>query len=565
MDVNVLPRYAFPGIFVDINDIYGIEEFSGRARNYAITEYAPNMEVYLKKAIYKSVGVDLEFVRPISKKLYICPKCKKFITENDSILKKEGCPICKYISKEEIISFDAIEPNIIYVKKTNKPLNEPRDYQEAISNIFFSETLKPKPIECKIEPNIKITKYGNVDLIIVVSGININGEEFPIELCEKCGKAKEPNEPKYEKHYKIGSLKRDICNGKYRKISLFHKMPTNVISIKFTGNSLFGIDKKELIEEWKKYKPALSEEQLWHIFLVTFKNAIINAAQRILQTEDGEIDGEVKEDEIILYDNVDGGVGYVDEIAERFDEILKEAVEIVLDSDDKCDIGCLDCLWSYRRKRDIKFIDKRFIKRIFKTVEKIFTESEILKEGEIKKNLIGYEGKNIRTIHSPPYSFLGILELKKLLRSAKEEIILTSLYVSDSPIPWPDEKEKSWADILTDIKLSSPTLKVTIIVREPTSKDHLDALKKLSKCGIQVKVYKKEIESMLPSIVHSKLIVIDPHIPSSRYAIHTSANFSPEMWKNHETFDLGNDENWVKGTYKEIKKISKQSTDFRID
>lgn len=567
MNINVLPRYAFPGIFVDINDVYGSEDFSSRERNYAITEYAPNMEVYLKKAIYKSIGIDFEFIRPILKLFYICPTCQKFVSEDKSSL-KNGCPICKskLVEKQTEVQFirNAIEPNIIYVKKTNKPLNEPRDYQDVISKIFFSEVPKAEPPKSSsIEPNIKITKYGNINLLIIVSDIYINGESFPIELCEKCGKVKDERE--YEKHNKLGSQKKEKCDGKYRKFSLYHKMPTNVISINFEGETFFGKDKKELINEWKIYKPNQSEEQLWNIFLVTFKNAIINAAQRVLQTEDGEIEGEVKDNEIILYDNVDGGVGYVDEIADRFDEILKEAVEMVLDTDDKCDTGCLDCLWSYRRRRDIRFIDKRFVKDIFKTLNKSYTEREISKEGKEKKNFIGYEGRNIKTIYSPPYNFLGVIELKKLLKSAKEEIILTSLYVTDSPIPWPDEREKSWVDILADIKLSSPTLKMTIIVREPVSKNHLDALKKLCKCGITVKLFKKEIETMLPSIIHSKLIVIDPHIPSRRYAIHTSANFSPEMWKNHETFDLGNDEKWVKGTYKEIKKLAKQSLDFEDD
>lgn len=108
-------------------------------------------------------------------------------------------------------------------------------------------------------------------------------------------------------------------------------------------------------------------------------------------------------------------------------------------------------------------------------------------------------------------------------------------------------------------------MKLTVIVKEPSSKEHLESLKKLQKCGVTVKIFKKEIESMMPSIIHSKLIVIDPHLHSERYAIHTSANFSPEMWKNHETFDLGNDEEWVRGTYKEIKKLEKQSSDFIDD
>jgi len=347
-----------------------------------------------------------------------------------------------------------------------------------------------------------------------------------------------------------------------RRLSLYHRMPTNVISIKLEGNKLFGVDIDNIFEKMKDEKPSLTREKFNRIFLITFKNAIINAAQRLLQTEDGEIEGDIKENEIIIYDNVDGGAGYVNEIVRRFDDILREAAEIVLDSDDECETGCLDCLWSYRRKRDIKFIDKRFIKEVFEAIEKHFLTEGITKEGKIKK-LIEYKGENIRTIHSPPYDFSGIHELKKLLRGAKEEIILTSLYVTDDKIPWQDEMEKSWVDILIEIKLSSPTLKVTVIVREPTSEKHLLALKKLSEYGINVKIFKKEIENMLPSIVHSKLIVIDPHIPSARYAIHTSANFSPEMWKNHETFDFGNDEEWVKGTYREIKKIAKQSFNFK--
>lgn len=390
MDTNILPRYAFPGIFVDINDIRDLEDFSGRARNYAITEYAPNTEVYLKKAIYTSVGIDYEFIKPDKKTFYLCHNCKKFICEDESIFKK-GCPVCGLVYKEKETDQNfiknAIEPNVIYVSKTRKPLNEPRDFQEVISDIYFSQVPKPEVKLFKNEPNIKLTKYGNIDLIIVVSGVDINGETFSINLCDKCGRAKRINEKEYEGHQKLGSeyRKREKCNGSYKELSLFHKMPTNVISIKFEGNRFFGVDKKLLIDECKRYKSIQDEDKLWYIFLMTFKNAIINSAQRILQTEDGEIEGEIKDNEIILYDNVDGGVGYSDEIIEKFDEILKEASEIVLDPDDKCDTGCLDCLWSYRRKRDIKYIDKRFVKKIFESIGKSSIISKIEKEGIVKK------------------------------------------------------------------------------------------------------------------------------------------------------------------------------------
>ncbi|MCW1310129.1 MAG: Zn-binding domain-containing protein, partial [Candidatus Nanoarchaeia archaeon] len=558
MDMNILPRYAFPGIFVAISDVRGFEDFSGRARNYAITEYAPNMEVYLKKAIYKSMGVDFEFFQPTSKSFFICPKCEKFATEYVTDL-QNGCPICGSRSSE-IKSVDAIEPNRIYIRKTNRPIYEPIEFQEALSNVyFFSRNITQNHIPF-VEPNIQIVDYGNIELLQVVSGISINGDSFPIELCDRCGKVKEPDEfIKPKPHYKLASEGK--CNGRYRKLSLYHRMPTNVISLKLKG-SLFGVNIENIFEKMKKIKPSLTMENFQLILLTTLKNALINGAQRLLQTEDGEIDGEVKDSEIILFDNVDGGVGYVSEIARRFEDVLKEAAEMVLDPDDDCESGCLECLWSYRRKRDIEFIDKRCIKEIFEAFRKKILSEKISLEGEIKKSP-EYRGKNIRTVHSPPYSFAGINELKNLVRGAREEIILTSLYVTDDKIPWEDETEKSWVDILVDIKSSSPPLKITVIVNDPTSEKHKEALKRLSDRGINVKIFRKEIEKMLPSIVHSKLIVIDPHIPSTRYAVHTSANFSPEMWKNHETFDFGNDEEWVKGTYKEIRNIIEQSLDFK--
>jgi|GEM_PF-2286343 len=542
MDANVLPRYAFPGTYVEIRDLYEYENFEGRSRSIAITEYAPLMRVFLKKKIYKSIGVDMEVLKPNHQIFYVCPHCKRYISVSKNEF-KNGCPLChRRVTENELENkkIEAIEPNIIYIKKEPEGIYELRYYQEASSNIYFtSSPKKEKPSE--LDPNILLLDYGNIEIIKIVDKVVINGEERDIELCEKCGKMRENITE--GKHIKLGGKGKEYCNGKFKKIALYHKMPTNVISIKLAKNTnkILGVD--------------INEEQL-EVFLTTLKNAIINSAQRILYAQDGEIDGEVKPEEweIILYDNVDGGVGYVTQIIEKFNEILREAADMVLSCD--CEIGCPNCLWSYRRKRDIPYIDKRIIKPMLEAVKKLGVPKKL----DITKF---FNCKDMQTIISNPYSFDGVIELKNVLKKAKEKIYITSLYVTDDKIPWPDEPQRSWVDILSAIKLSSERdIEIHVIVREPKIEKHKLALERLSKNGIHVHVYKKEVEGKLPAIVHSKLVLIDPHLPQNRMVVYTSANFSPEMWKNHETFQFTRDEECVKKTFEEIKKLLLESRNY---
>ncbi len=540
MDVNVLPRYAFPGTYVEIRDLYEYENFEGRSRNIAITECAPLMRIFLKKKIYKSIGVDLEILKPNHQIFYICPHCTRFISTNKDDF-SDKCPLCNGKTDNRDIEsnkIEAIEPNIIYIKKEPDDPYELRYYQEAVSNIYFTTPSKDeKP--SSIDQNIILVDYGNVELIKIVDKVIINGEERSIELCEKCGKMKEKIAE--GKHIKLGAKGKEICNGRFKKVALYHRMPTNVISIKIAKNAreLLGVEIKE---------------DNMVAFLTTLKNAIINSAQKILYAQDGEIDGEIKpeEREIILYDNVDGGVGYVTQILEKFDIILKEAAEMIISCD--CEMGCPNCLWSYRRKRDIQYIDKKVILPLLKFAKNLEIDNKVNKF---------FNCKDTKTIISKPYTFDGVLQLRDLLKKAKEKIYITSLYVTDDKISWPDGPARSWVDILSAIKLSSDReISINLIVREPNIAKHKKALERLLQNGINVYIYKKEAEIKLPAIVHSKIILIDPHLPNNRKVVFASANFSPEMWKNHDTFQFSADEECVKKTYEEIKKLIIESRKY---
>lgn len=546
MEVNVLPRYAFPGILVEIKDEYGYEDFGGRSRNIAITEFAPLMEVALKKKIYKSTGIDLNILKPTRKIFYTCPNCQKYISDERDIF-EPVCPRCK--TKVNPQKVDCIEPNIIYVHKTVKSISEPRDYQEANSTIFFKNSPIEESMIFEGEPLV-ISKYGNIELVQIVDSINIEGIKYDIEICNECGRIKEKLVEERE-HKRLGlGFGAEKCRGKFEKLALFHLMPTNVISIKLKSNAtkLFGVD----ITQYDRT-----------VFLTTLKNAIINAALLYTQALDGEIDGEVKGSEIILYDNVDGGAGYVDKILENFPLILRRAADVTLDCE--CEHGCLDCIWSYRRKKDISKIDKKAIEEVLKAFRFKFDEEEFTSQ---PRNDV-LVGENQKTIHSFPYDFSGLIELRELLRASKEEIILLTDRFTDEKIPWPDEIDKSWVDILISKKLvSKENISIWVILKESEEINQKLALKKLLENGIEVYYYKDEFRNTLPIISQYNFVAVDSHL-SSRKAIFLNSSFSKKIWENDVNFKFVTDERFLRDlsaklteNIKNFQKVTKTEVDI---
>lgn len=541
MDVNVLPRYAFPGTYVEVKDVYGREDFEGRSRNVAITELAPLMRVFMKKKIYKSIGIDMEVLKPKEKVFYVCPHCRRYLTENREELINNGCPVCHYrpFNSSDLdgsIIKSAIEPNIIYIRKERDERFQLREYQEASSNIYLSKvSVRDREDRVlNIDTSIQLTKYSNAEIIKIVDRVIINNEEREIEICEKCGKVKERLEEE-RSHKKLGS--NEICNGRFRKFALYHRMPTNVISIKLTSDSFLSYPIDNLEE-----------------FLVTLKNAVLNAAQRILYAQDGEIEGDinVEKREILIYDNVEGGAGYADQIYERFEEILYEAYRLM--STCKCEKGCPNCIWSYRRKRDIPKIDKRVLLKPLSIFSQIPLE-HILTQNQVEKLKKEFQCEDAQVTITNKIE--GPMKIKNALLSAKSEVYLTSLYVTDDKIVWPDNRTESWVDILSLLALKG--IKVNVIVRSPNRDTHHQALKRLKNNGVNVYIYEKPTgNDLFKSIVHAKIIVVDP-MQETGTVVFTSANLSPEVTKNVDFYLVSRNKECTKRTLQRVKELISES------
>ena len=65
-------------------------------------------------------------------------------------------------------------------------------------------------------------------------------------------------------------------------------------------------------------------------------------------------DAEVKPEagQILLFDTVEGGAGFVDTLFARIEELLDRAADVVL-VDCTCEFGCPKCLLSPRRRGDV--------------------------------------------------------------------------------------------------------------------------------------------------------------------------------------------------------------------
>lgn len=534
---EVIPRYAFPGKAVEVLST-DQEEFGDRAARIAVSELAPGMSLYMKKYKYEVTGFDFEQEPEgrSSRRFWICKNCRLYATEQEP--KSRACPQCKSTLGYQLYE-DCIAPSMVVVEQGNRPSEEGREFIQPNTDHFVLSpiSLEETATEWKeTYKGLRIADLGLKEILTLTTSLSRASGEQEFTICERCGRLL----TKFDEEGKHRPSWRRICTGRSFKAKLFHTFNTSAIA--------FTIDPAYLAENVDVRK-----------FLTTLKNALIGASEIMVNAEEGEIDGVIKPDArmIVLFDNVDGGVGYVKQVVERFDEVLTRAANRVLLECD-CESGCIKCLWAYRRKRDIPLIDKRLVRDLFKQVEREKSQNAVAVFGNLKP----YTGTRILSIPSEPNSVSGAIELRDRMLSAQKEIKIVSLYVTDDLVSWPDG-DISWADILTRCRQNGAT--VTAIVREPQKESHKNALTKLVRAGVAVKIFSVPVPSTkLTGIAHLKQVVIDPDLPTA-CAVHTTANLSPETTKNSDTYDFGfGSENteWIHGTSETIGRLEAQSRDW---
>ncbi len=535
-DINFLPRFAFSGKLVQIETTKGSMYQGGRPRNIALSEFAPNCEITWKKKSYKSIGIDPDKAPEF---FNICNNCSKYFS-SEKIADTE-CPYCKKNIESNFTEIRSISPNRIFIKEKTKTITESANYNEPRLDIFM-----PKP---KVEPisktipldsfEIELTKFGNTTMLLMVNEVFTEFDDpeevaerdrSQVELCNKCGKVKE--HALENVHRPINKKFTSKCPGNFVDAALHHKMPTNVISIKIKN---------------KKDDQIIKEKK----FLTTLKNAIINAGQTVAEAMEGELEGVIKEDELLLFDNVDGGAGYVDIIYERFNLVLKRAYEIISKEyetyNEVCDKGCLHCLWSYRRKRDIPFIDKQLVYPLLQESSDLpVDESE-----EIKKKPQIFEFEKLT---SNPKSLDAATYVKESFLKATKEIKIFTSIIDDKKIDWENDRSKSWIEILGSLRMGSENVSISILLKNRSIQNE-DNLRRLLSFGMDIFEISDEYFEKSTLNSNDSLVVID-QFTEQRQCMKISSSLTEQIIKNHTTVQYSNEEKTVEQIKKELENMS---------
>lgn len=521
---GVLPRYAFPGRAVRILSDDG-QEYQERQMPVALYELALGKALYLngrkKRVIGIPFGQDPEMLK--STEFFVCKKCKTYAKESRPF---STCPECGAHDSAERVA-DCYRPTSVVVRDEGIPKETGREMAIANLKHYLLEPITEHDIlqdkhTRKTEFGV-ITLIGKRQILTLLCSLQKYDDMTPqrFTVCGQCGyhlggNFTQIHENKTQSH-------RDLL-GKGR-----HEPPTVLSDIKLYHT----FDTATLVISQLPSNDTT--------FITTLKNGLINAAQRIVGAEDGEIEGIIKDDTLILYDNIEGAAGYVNLIFDKFDDVFSELKSVVLNCD--CEHGCLKCLYSYRRRGDIAHIDKQVLLELIRPIQRKEVEESINLKARTPLDIVAQDyyvepfskrfnlSSDVQCVLSGNGALDGALELRDFLLTAKKDVSIVSLYVSDRPVMWENNKSFSWCDILITCKIHGVE-SIKVIVRAPKDQWQRYSLEKLQRRGIDVYIFDgKEGHG----IAHNKIVLIDSDAPES-VAVLQSANLSPEAVNNSDFF-----------------------------
>ena len=363
---GLLPAYQFPVDTFSLDP--GVEDTPTlyRPAAIAIEEFAPGNFVYANGHKLRSIRVlfaggpgarirevgrsDAETSGRLSS-FQCCPDCEEMVEETSN-----KCPRCQQdlgdpVDAVFVDSFEAEESLRIGADE------EARERRYHLRR----ESLLPKqegpcllfpypltPVEYRHLSEILITNWGRID--------PITGEGSRFWLCPDCGRHQpyELTNPAHAGHIeKWQDRHRKYCSGMPVPLALAYRFQTDCLVLSLRSN-----DVTAQIGRWK-FSPSL----------VTLAEALLVGAQTLLELEPYELHSFIRPAieeggpaQIVIYETVPGGAGYVDEIARRLSEVTRAAQDRLYGH--HCAKACYLCLKHYRNQKWHPFFDKDRIRDI---------------------------------------------------------------------------------------------------------------------------------------------------------------------------------------------------------
>ncbi len=375
---QVLPRYGFPidvvsldtGDFDEHQSDYRLE----RGLEVGLREYGPGSELIVGGSKIPSKGLllgprqqytgasrDQDQLRHHTFRR--CPNCDYL--EIDLIDVNRECPACGSAMSSDVR--DGIRPTGFscelrwgeIVGRTRMIETQQRlPYLPPIFSPNRSTVWRP------IVPGLE-ARYTR-DGLIVHRSEGMHGEGF--DICEICGRAqsrKPGNRRGFDKQGRHNMLRRadKQCIARYgegirEQCTLIHPIYTDTLEIRLTG-------------------PLDPGSELDAIFAMTLVIAIRDAAATVLAASPREIGAQAYLNidqhgsprwNMVLYDQVAGGAGFMEDVRTHLPELLQEALQRLAGNarhDEVCGSACPRCLLSYSTQFDVDTLDRRKVLRFF--------------------------------------------------------------------------------------------------------------------------------------------------------------------------------------------------------
>lgn len=328
-----LPGYAFPQDVIRLvvrqknwADRMRLE----RDREVGISEYAPGAEIIADGHLFRSRGVVRRGPSFVIRQYRYCLQCRRLQTKSENEPLDAVCE-CGRVSQ----TFKYIEPEgfqTFYNDEVPEP-NLFRARPPANSELFLIAGVNPS--EFRSHPELRGVSFGyRKDGRLFRANPGYRYQQFL--LCKNCGVYfAERNQVRNSHQTPWGT----VCRGTVFRAHLAHEFETDTIQIRFDQSIL---------------DPPLVSDQ---VFWLSFQTAFVSAAAETLAIPRSDLDGTYQsqsatslQGELIVYDRVPGGAGYVERINENLFAILQRTLERTRDCDNSlCDAegSCYTCLRSY--------------------------------------------------------------------------------------------------------------------------------------------------------------------------------------------------------------------------
>lgn len=355
---DFLPAYQFPIDTFSLDPGVTDTPTLFRASAVAISEFAPGNFIYANGHKLKSIrvlfpggpgthgatGSDAQSSGRLQA-YHFCEQCDEVVESG-----RNHCPRCNapLPAATDVVFADAFEAeeNIRISSDEEARQREIQDIRETLltkdaeKSILFPYKLTPA--EHLHLAEIMMTNWGRLE--------NITGNGTKFRLCPDCGRHMpyNPSAPtRNQDIQKWEQYHRRFCAGQLLSLVLAYKFETDCLILNIPSQP-------DLISAGRRaFSPAL----------ITLAEALLVGAENVLELEPGEIRTFIRKtppqtiiDQIVFYEVVPGGAGYLEEMARRLPEIAQESITRLFGHE--CRKACYLCLKRYSNQRWHSSFDK---------------------------------------------------------------------------------------------------------------------------------------------------------------------------------------------------------------